>query len=237
VTDETVQFELDGEILPIKRSKIFGFAYRHAAEAELPPAACRITDAGGSQWSVRALGFSEKLQWTTPAGLNIARPADAIAQIDFSGGKIVYVSDLKPDIVRWTPYFASGTPPATLEQFYAPRRDRGFGSRALQLGGTQYRKGLAIHSRTELVYRLSDRFSRFRAIVGIDDAVRPGGKVRLVVRGDDKVLFDAAVVGADSPRSLNLDLTDARRLTIVVDFGESFSAGDYLLLCNARLIK
>ena len=78
-----------------------------------------------------------------------------------------------------------------MEQFYAPRFDRNFDGGPLQLGGTPYRKGLALHGRTELVYRLPDRFSRFRAVAGIDDAVRPGGKVRLVVRGDDKVLLDA----------------------------------------------
>ena len=66
VTDVAVQFDLDGELLPVKRSKVYGFAYRHRAEAELPSAVCRITDAAGSQWSVRSLGLSDKLQWTTP---------------------------------------------------------------------------------------------------------------------------------------------------------------------------
>ena len=55
VTEDAVQFDLDGELLPVKRSKVYGFAYRHRAEAELPPAVCRITDSAGSQWSVRSL--------------------------------------------------------------------------------------------------------------------------------------------------------------------------------------
>ena len=131
------------------------------------------------------------MQWTTPAGLSIAQAVDKIVQIDFSGGKIVYLSDLKPEDVRWTPYFDAGKPPPAVAQFYAPRYDRNFDGGPLQLGGTQYRKGLALHGRTELVYRLPDRFSRFRAVVGIDDAVRPGGKVRLVVRGDGRELLDA----------------------------------------------
>ena len=124
-----------------------------------------------------------------------------------------------------------------MAQFYAPRCDRSFDGGPLQLGGTQYRKGLALHGRTEFVYRLPHRFSRFRAVAGIDDAVRPGGRVRLVVRGDGRELLDAAVAGSDPPRPVDLDLTGIRRLTIVVDFGESLSTGDYLLLCNARLSK
>ena len=91
-----------------------------------------------------------------------------------------------------------------MKQFYAPRFDRGFDSRPLRLGGVDYRKGLALHSRTELVYRLPERFSRFLAVAGIADAVRPGGKVRLVVRGDDKVLFEAELQPAATPRGRSI---------------------------------
>ena len=52
------------------------------------------------------------------------------------------------------------------------------------MGGKEYRKGLAVHGRTEMTYRLPDRFRRFQAVVGIDDRVRPQGSMRLVVRGD-----------------------------------------------------
>ena len=77
---------------------------------------------------------------------------------------------------------------------------------ALQLGGVVYGKGLALYCRTELVYRLPGRFSRFQAVAGIDDAVRPNGKVRLVVRGDDKVLLEAVIPGSDAPRPIDLDV-------------------------------
>ncbi len=126
VTDDAVRFELDGELLPVKRSKIYGIAYRHGVPPNRPPAVCRITDAAGSQWQVHSLRLAEKLQWTTPAGLDVAQALDKIVQIDFSGGKIVYLSDLKPESVRWTPYFGPEKPLAAVEQFYAPRYDRAF---------------------------------------------------------------------------------------------------------------
>ena len=49
--------------------------------------------------------------------------------------------------------------------------------------------------------------------------------------------LDATLAGKDASRPVDLDLTGVRRLTIVVDFGESLGMGDYLLLCNARLSK
>lgn len=237
ITDESVTFDVDGELLPVKRTKVFGFVYRHGDEAVLPAVVCRVTDAAGSRWSVQSLAIAEKLQWITQTGLSVAEPIDQIVQIDFSGGKIVYLSDLKPDAVRWTPFFGVGKPLPSVEQFYMPRYDRNFESAGLQLGGTPYRKGLALHSRTELVYRLPDHFSRFRAVAGIDDTVRPGGKVRLVIHGDDKELLDTTIAGSDAPRPVDVDLIGIRRLTILVDFGDGLSTGDYLLLCNARLCK
>lgn len=201
---------------------------RPRAASPTPPAPCgrREVTLADDQW-----------KWTTPAGLSVTQPVEKIVQIDFSSGKIVYLSDLNPDSVAWTPFFGAAKPQPSLEKFYAPRNDRNFEAAPLQLGGTQYRKGLALHSRTELVYRLPEGFSRLRALAGIDDAVRPNGKVRLVIRGDDKVLIETSIAGNDPPKSIDLDIAGVRRVTILVDFGDSLNVGDHLLLCNARISK
>lgn len=237
VTDDSVAFDLDGELLPVKRTKVFGLVYRHGNELALPAAMCRVTDASGSLWSVQSLSVGDTIEWTTRTGLHVKSPADQISQIDFSAGKVVYLSDLKPDSVRWTPLFGSAKPLPSVEQFYSPRFDRSFEAGSLQLDGTTYKKGLALHSRTELVYRLPNRFSRLRAVVGIDDTVHAQGKVRLVIRGDEKELLNTTIGGADAPQPLDVDLAGVRRLTVLVDFGDGLSTGDYLLLCNARLYK
>ena len=58
-----------------------------------------------------------------------------------------------------------------------------------------------------------------------------------MVRGDDRVLMEATISGNDVPRPIDLDLKDVRRLTVLVDFAGSLTAGDRLLLCNARIVK
>lgn len=237
VTEDAVRFDLDGDVLPIKRTKVFGFAYRHGETTELPPTICKITDAAGSQWPAKSIVLAEKLTWTTPAGLTVSQPLASIARIDFSEGKLAYLSDLKPESIAWTPYFGGREPSPAMKQFYAPRFDRGFDLQPLRLGGVEYRKGLAMRSRTEIVYRLPERFSRFSALVGIADAVRPSGKVRLVLRGDDKVLLESKFSGSNAPRPIDLDVTGVRRLTVLVDFGDGPNIGDHLLLCNARVSK
>jgi len=237
VTAEVVHFDMDGEAVSAPRAKIFGLAYHHRAEGESPPVLCRITDIWGSQWSARALVLADTFQWTTSAGLHVSLPQEQVVHIDFSAGKIVYLSDLEPESVHWAPFFAAEKALPVLEAFYAPRHDHNFDSTPLQLGGIQYPKGLAVHSRTELTYRLPSGFHWFRALAGIDDSVRPNGKVRLVVHGDAKVLLETVIAGNEQPKPIDLDVAGIRRLVILVDFADVVAAGDHLLLCNARITK
>jgi hypothetical protein len=238
VTAAEVHFEVDGDVLPIKRARVSGLIYYHAARPKLPEALCHISDVDGARWSVQAMRLVDgKLQWTTPTGLTVSRPAAQIKRIDFSGGKIVYLSDLRPQSVAWTPYFRPDNDLPILNQFYAPRRDRTLEMRSLTLGGKQYRKGMAMHSRTEITYRLPDHFRRFQALAGIDDHLRPQGSMRLVIRGDDRVLWEAAVTGADAPLPVDLDIGGVRRLSLLADFAGALGIGDHLLLCEAKVIK
>ncbi|OHB71265.1 MAG: hypothetical protein A2V70_08965 [Planctomycetes bacterium RBG_13_63_9] len=237
VTDALVQFELDGDVLPVSRSKVHGLVYYHPAGEALPETLCRITEAGGSQWSVHRLALPGELQWTTRGGLTVSRPLAMITRMDFSGGKVVYLSDLKPESVRFTPYFGTERDVPVLGEFRAVRMDVNLGSDPLQLGEKQYGKGLALHSRTRIVYRLPERFRRFKAVVGIDDGVRPHGHVRLVIHGDEKLLLDIALSGTDPPKPVDLDLGGVRRLAILIDFGDGLDVADHLDLCSARIIK
>lgn len=236
VNDTSVQFEMDGEKIAVKRAKVFGIVYFRPPR-DLPGALCTITDVDGAKWSVRTLSFDQRLSWTTPCGVEMHRALESIANIDFSAGKIVFLSDLKPDSVRWTPFFAPSQPLPSVEEFYSPRTDQNFSAQPLRLRGEKYAKGLAIHSRTELVYRLPGRFSRFKAIAGIDDDVAPNGHVRLVIRADDQTIFDDAIGGSDGPKALDLDISNAKRLVILVDFGEKLDVGDHLVLALARISK
>ncbi len=238
VNQQTVKFNLDGDILPVKRSKVYGLVYCHPEGKALGEAICRITDAAGSQWSVSSLAMPGEVHWTTPAGAKVTSPLVMISKIDFSSGKVVYLNDLEPDSVDFTPFFGSADDLPMLAKFYAPRNDKNLESAPLSIDGRKkYDKGLALHSRTRLVYRLPGRFSRFKAVVGIDAGVRPLGHVRLVIRGDDKVLLEADVTGSDPPKPIDLDVTGVRRISILADFGEKLDVGDHLDLCEARILK
>jgi len=238
IDEETVKFELDGDVLPVKRSKVHGLVYRHPPGRQMPESLCHVIDAGGSIWSAAAVSVTgDTLTWTTPTGTEVARPLGDVLNLDFSRGKVLYLSDLAPETTQWTPYFSPARIPPALASFYAPRQDRALEQGPLRLADVEYAKGLALHSRTQLVYRLPGRFSRFKAIAGIDDRVRPRGNVRLVITGDGETLLEATVTGQDDPLPIDLDLTGVRRLGILVDFGEQLDLSDHLDLCQARVSK
>ena len=243
VSPSTVQFELDGDLLPVKRPKVHGLLYYHPPDDSPPEPICEITDVGGSRWSVQTLELAadlplaHRLTWTTPGGLKRTQPLPMVRQIDFSRGKIVFLSDLNPESLTYTPYFGTGKGLPLLAKFFALREDKNLRSGPLQLGKKKYSKGLALHSRTKVVYRLPGRFSRLQATAGIDEGVRPRGNVRLVIYGDDRVLLETTVTGTDPPKPIDLDLNGVRRIAILADFGKEMDVADHLDLCEARILK
>ncbi|MFP6670385.1 MAG: NPCBM/NEW2 domain-containing protein, partial [Pirellulaceae bacterium] len=145
--------------------------------------------------------------------------------------------DLEPETIKWTPYIFTGQVNERLTRLYRPRRDRTLSGKTLVLANQSFPKGLAIHSRTEMTYRLTDEFQVFQSLVGIDPALGENGDVDLVVMGNGKQLFRKTITGRDEAMELKIDVRGVSRLTILVDFGEQLDIGDHLLLCNARLIK
>jgi hypothetical protein len=129
------------------------------------------------------------------------------------------------------------TPPA-LAKWFSLRRDQLIDGSVLTLGGESFEKGLAIHSRTLISYRLTKEFRRFQARTGVDERFRGTANLQLVITGDDRILLSREVRGSDPPFDIDLDMSGVRRLKVLVDFGQDRSdAGDHLLLCNARLTK
>jgi hypothetical protein len=238
VTNEAVNFELDGEALRVKRPKVEGLLYHKASGVQLAPSRGVLRDAGGSQFQVARLKVEgDRVQVRTAAGLEVVLALTQVARIDFAQGDLQYLAELKPESAVWTPYFGdANTSPAT-RAFFQPHFNRSMDGGPLQLGGKEFTKGIAAHSRTELVYRLPDKFRSFQALVGIDDRLRPGGNVHLQVLGDDRTLFEDTITGKDEPRPLELDITGVNRLKLLVDFGEMTDVGDALDFCEARILK
>jgi hypothetical protein len=250
VTDEIVQFKFNDTLIPVKREKVEGVFYFHAAGGRSADPVCRVLQADGSAWNARSITLEgDAVQLVSTTGLKATLPIQQIEKFDFSTGKILYLSDAEPELVQWTPFIAPTSESEKL--WYAPQPDGkgGFAGGSMILSvpnanGNQktveYRKGLAIHSRTRMVYRIPEGFQRFAALAGIDERVRvsQGGSVDLVITGDGETLLEKRITGKDeSPLPIDLDIAGVRRLGILVDWADNADIGDHLNLCNARITK
>jgi hypothetical protein len=235
---EICKFELDGEEIPVKRSKIAGIIYAHHGGAEPAAPIGKLVMADGSQLEFREIELKhDQLEVQTTAGTRHKLLLGDVLRFDFSFGKVAFLSDLEPESVTFTPLVGFEQPPQGLLSFYEYRRDMGFEKSPLRLDGKMFRKGLALATRTELVYKLPDKFRLFRSTVGIDDSTREAGSVRLSIKGDGKVLWEGDVRGTDPSQELELNVAGVRRLEILADYGEGLDVGDRLDLGDAQVTK
>ena len=242
VNEQVVEFEFDGQRIPVPRSKIEGFMYYHVAGRKLPDPLCQLREVDGTRWSVASLAWNglaaAEVGIATAAGPEVLVPWERIQSFDFSSGNILYLSDIDPEQAQFAEFPQWRLPQlAGVQQMFSFQRDRSLSGGRMQTGGQTCRKGLALHSRAELVYRVPEGYGQFRAVAGIDDEVRVSGHVILVISGDDRELFRQAISGGQDPVELNLDISGVRRLKILVDFGEEQDIADRLHLCEARITK
>ncbi|HTQ39958.1 MAG TPA: NPCBM/NEW2 domain-containing protein [Pirellulales bacterium] len=246
VDENYVILKVDGETYPVSRAKVDGLVYFHKMADKLPDPVCVVENASGWRLYAKELSFvppnntypAGRFEVTTLSGDKFFfLSGDQVTKLDFSAGKVAFLSDLEPESTQWTPYLDFGNAVPAMAQYYAPLRDEGREHQPIRLGGKTYNKGLALYSRTALEYRVPAGMKQFKATAGIDDAVREAGHVRLSISADGKSLFDRALTGKDAPVDVDLNVAGAKRLSILVDYGDQFDAGDFLDLAEARMLK
>ncbi len=258
---QSVQFTLDGSTLKVNRTKVFGVVYYHVEEkTQGAPAGTVVEGEGLRLFASQIVWDSAKGEgeWVveTPLLGSLRLPASAIQQVDYSSGRLLYLSDLEPVRSEWR------RPPGTFvadPRFMGLARDRGFYSPELELEypasslsadestsagiprRKAFKKGLALRSYIEQTYRIPQGFTRFRATAGIDPRTQATGHVELRVLGDGRELFKRSIRGGEAPVELECEVTGLKELTIVVDFGADdpldMGAGDNLHLAGARLTQ
>jgi hypothetical protein len=156
------------------------------------------------------------------------------------GGR--YLSDMETSGFKHVPLFG---------QPWGFERDANASGGALRCGGRRYPKGLGMHATARLAFTLAEPFQRFRASLGIDDAavrrgpsgVGTGNRGSVIFRvyvdrgaGKWEPAFASGVVrGGDRPVPLDLDITGARGLALIVDAADHGDQGDLANWLDARL--
>lgn len=222
----------DQKVTP-KLAQVQGLIFVRKPVADVPAMPFQVTDVAGNLLVARQVRMDgDAVELETVAGGRVRFPSlKSLARIDFSKGKLAYLSDLDPIEKDLT---------STEEMVFPFRRDRNLYGGPLRLHGTVYSKGLALHSRTVLTYDIGADYKEFRAVLGVDDVVRAENGlpvlIRVAITGDGRELFRADVRDADPPMPIALDVKNVRRLKIAAA-APQLDLGNQVNLCDAKVSK
>ncbi len=173
-------------------------------------------------------------QLKLPGGAELKLPTRAIIALQPLGGRVVYLSDLKPASYRHIPY---------LDLSWPYRTDRSVLGGQLRWGGHVYVKGLGMHTPARITYDLDQPYRKFQADAAIDaEAGGRGSAVFRVFTDDGSGSWQPraateTVRGGEAPVPILVDLAGAKRISLLVDFADHGDVLDHADWLNARLVR
>lgn len=232
VQPKQVLFERDGTELEIERERVHTITfdpslYSYDLGSDFY-AQARLSD--GSVLNVRdAKSVDAAIEMTLGCGAVLTVPLAELVDLSFRNGRILYLSDQQPTKMEVVPFLDDATP---------PRMNAAATGTPLRLAGKTFTKGIGVRSRTLLQYDLAGKFERFQSTIGVDAAAGTQASVRFVVLVDGEEKFDSGLMSATSdPVPVDVSVTDAKTLELLVDFGERGDVDDFANWCNARLLR
>ncbi len=172
-----------------------------------------------------------RLTGRTVWGVEISFPLDRVTGVLFLGDRVISLAGLTPAAYVFTPYLTQKHP------LVANRNVKGG---RLRLRGRMYATGLGVSSKAEVTYDLSDGgYQRFETVVGVDDLTDGGGDVLFAVEVDGRRVYESKPLDGRSPAATigPLDVTGARTLKLIVEFGRFANIQDVADWCDPVLIK
>ncbi len=118
------------------------------------------------------------------------------------------------------------------------RIDRAVEGQRLEVGGRVVPRGIGVHARSLLAYRLAPTDRRFQAEAALLDSTNEWGSVIFRVLLDSRPAFESDVVRrGDPPVAIDLDVRGTRVLILIVEFGPNGGTQDEAAWLEPRLVK
>ncbi len=230
--DRVVKLQIDGKPVEIDRTGVVavGFDPTVVAYPRHDSSYMDLTLTDGSRFGVTdARVESGQVVATTRFGQPVRVPIGDLVRLDPRSDAVVYLSDRKIDAQDYSGYLGAPRP---------VRLDRTVDGHGLQLAGQSYDRGLGTQSQTLLAYRLKPGDRRFQALVGVDDRAGPLGSVVFRVLTDRKPrVTTPAMSSRDATQAIDIDVSEAKLLILITEFGERGDVRDLADWVEARIIR
>jgi len=184
---------------------------------------------GSRLTATRAELHGSEFKLTTPTKQTLTVSLAAVAACHVYGSCVIPLSDREPLEVASVPYLADRW---SLVKNANVRRG------PLSLRGAEFGTGLGMHSQMSATYALTGNEREFRATIGVDDCANGAGNVRFAIELDGKRTWTSEeLTGRSNPLDIPpVAVHGAKRLTLIVEFGQQADVSDYADWCDAVLI-
>lgn len=239
LNEDYLTLEYEGKTRRVRRQRVLGMILAPVAsrrvDAEIP--AVVELRAGG-----RFPAYFRGIRTGTPAHILYrfrgtpekavqAIPSTLVARVSFASDRVLFLSSLEPVKVEETPFL--GATPS-----FPWRKDLSVRGSPLSLAGKTYGKGLGVHSRSALEFKIEAGYRSFSSLIGLDDSAGPQGGVTFRVFADGKEIYHRDMAKGATPEMLVLPVHGVTRLRLEVDFGEDgVDLGDHADWAEARITK
>ncbi len=116
------------------------------------------------------------------------------------------------------------------------QRNKSVWEKPLVIAGTRYLRGLGTHAPSRITYALDGKYRRFQASVGADSATSPTVSFEVWVDGE-KRWESGLMKREDAARPVDLDITGAKVLELIVGDGGNGINADHADWADARLMR
>lgn len=171
---------------------------------------------------------------TDESAVSGTSPLGWISGLQLLNPEVAYLSANEPIGYRHIPFLSTNWPYQV---------DKSVSGGQMRCGHQVYLRGVGMHSSSRLAYDVPEQYHSLQAELAIDRHVGLGGSVvfRVYLQAPDgqwsKAYESDVVRGGRSPIPMRVDLGDAARFALIVDFADRSDQGDHANWLNARLVR
>ncbi|MCP5537162.1 MAG: NPCBM/NEW2 domain-containing protein [Akkermansiaceae bacterium] len=116
-----------------------------------------------------------------------------------------------------------------------PQAKKSLDGRPISINKKIHLRGVGTHADSRMVIKLDGKARGFHAVVGVDDEANLSATVRFTVIADGEMLFDSGVLRLFQSKTVDVDLTGKKFLTLVIDGGGDGITADHADWADARI--
>ncbi len=233
LSEKTVEFQQGKTAVKVDRAGVLAIGFDPGLVSYPEPKGdyFELTFTDGSRLGVTGIKLDQgQVSATTRFGAAVRVPLVDLLRVHAKTSSVVYLTDRVPAAERSIPYIGPPRP---------ARHDVSVEGQTMRLSGVDYDRGIGTQSRSLLAYRLAPGDQRFQALVGVDDRAGPLGNVvfRVLVDNNEERFATPPMAARDAPRAIDIDISKAKLLILITEFGDRGAVRDVADWVESRIIR